>query len=81
VRTIANPTSLDLPANANLGDVVQIAAVGTGAWNALETEPIWTLMGAPVAQWISVASSAEGNQLVAVASAGGIYTSTNAGTN
>jgi hypothetical protein len=39
----------------------------------------WTSQGSPNAFWTSVASSANGSNLVAVASGGQIYTSTNAG--
>jgi len=37
----------------------------------------WVTNGAPSKDWVSVASSADGNKLVAVANSGTIYTSTN----
>ena len=47
-------------------------------WNTLTN---WTQTSAPLTNWNSVASSADGNKLAAavVTSGGGIYTSTNAG--
>ena len=39
----------------------------------------WTQTGAPSNHWFSVASSADGTKMVAVASGDGIYTSTNSG--
>lgn len=41
----------------------------------------WTLTSAPITNWASVASSADGRRLVAAASVGLIYISTNAGSN
>jgi hypothetical protein len=40
----------------------------------------WAPSGAPVANWYSVASSADGTKLAAVIFGGGIYASTNSGT-
>jgi len=39
----------------------------------------WTQTSAPILSWISVASSADGNRLVAIVNSGGIYTSTDSG--
>ena len=81
--TNASPTTVYLPTNANIGDVVQVTGEGSGGWTALEYNPsLWTLTGAPGIQWQSVASSSDGTHLVAVANGigGGIYTSTNSGT-
>src|SRR5882724_690576 len=41
----------------------------------------WKLTSAPIANWQCVASSADGNNLAAAVSGGGIFTSTNSGVN
>src|ERR1039458_4330409 len=82
VVTNASPTTLYLPVNANIGDVVQITGEGAGGW-AAELTSAWKLTSAPVQSWHSVASSSDGTHLVAVVAVefggGGIYTSTNSG--
>ncbi len=79
VVTNTGATSVFLPANANLGDVVQITGEGAGGWTAMAQ--IWTEQtSAPTSgSWNSVASSSDGSHLAAVVDGGGIYTSTNFG--
>ena len=82
-----------LPASSNMaiGDVVRVSGAGLGGWKiaqndrqAVSTKNIggigvlWETHG-PVAKWQSVASSADGRKLVAVAYGGQIYTSTDSG--
>jgi hypothetical protein len=88
VATNASPTTIDLPTNANVGDVVQITGEGAGGWTSEELEfipTLWTQTAVPGENWASVASSSDGTHLVAVVynplSPGGIWTSTNSGTN
>ena len=81
VVTNTSATSILLPTNANLGDVIQITGEGAGGWTAWASS--WTLQtSAPTSEpWFSVASSSDGSHLAAVASHGGVYTSTNFGVN
>ena len=77
--TNAAPVTFTLPATANVGDVIQVNGLGAGGWNATSLGNIgvfWTSQGgAPAANWSAVASSADGNKLVAVVYGGQIYTS------
>ena len=81
---------MKLLAHWRLGHKSDIVPEGT-LWEAaalgcffLLTEPafaqIWTVTTAPVANWVSVASSADGNRLAALVQGGeAVYISTNAG--
>jgi hypothetical protein len=82
--------TLTLPASPNVGDVVQVAGVGSGGWLLAQNPgqsiagsftPLWAGIGAPSAKWAAIASSFDGTKLAAVVYFGGIYTSTNSGTN
>ena len=77
----ASPTTVCLPANANIGDMVQIIGQGAGGWTAVESGIIWKQTTAPGKDWTSVASSSDGTHLVAASYVNYIYTSTNSGTN
>jgi hypothetical protein len=87
VATSASLTTINLPTTANVGDVVQVNGAGAGGWQVAGDingyqEILWTLQtsGLPgFASWQSVASSSDASHLVAVAYAGGLYTSTNGG--
>ena len=82
-----------LPATPNPGDVVRVAGAGAGGWKiaqnagqAVYTSNLGGMVGATWTaresdrDWSSVASSADGSKLVAVARTGGqIYTSNNSG--
>jgi hypothetical protein len=58
-----------------------IAAVGSSLFSSLipASAQTWTQTSAPITNWTAIASSADGVKLVAVASGGAIYTSTNSG--
>ena len=89
-----NGTNLVDATNASLTLTnIQLAAAGqyalqvtnaggntTSSNAALTIYPGWTSLGAPSNSWSSIASSADGTKLVAVGG-GGIYTSTNSGSN
>jgi len=86
VATSASLTTINLPATANVGDMVQITGAGAGGWQIpggnLFIDIPWTKQtsGLPgYGNWTSVASSADGTHLVAVNGGGGIYTSANSG--
>ena len=80
VITNSSPTSIFLPTNANVGDVIQITGQGAGGWSALGSGGGgWVQSSAPGAAWDSVASSADGRYLVAAVYGGAIYNSTNFG--
>ena len=82
-------TTVGLPTNANVGDIIRITGTGAGGWLAIGDidgtiylpETGWTLTSAPAEIWQSVASSSDGTHLVAAVgfNEGGIYTSTNSG--
>lgn len=81
--TNAAEVGVVLPANANVGDVIQVTGAGAGGWQVTAELSAWTEQpSAPTAVgWSCVASSADGTHLVA-AHGGyvqGIYTSTNSG--
>jgi photosystem II stability/assembly factor-like uncharacterized protein len=84
-----------LPASPQIGDIVRINGVGKGGWKLAQNagqsikfgslptnaEPagfVWTARDV-TRSWISVASSADGNKLVAATNAGAILTSVDAG--
>jgi ligand-binding sensor protein len=89
----AAQVTITLPPSPAFGDVIQVSGVGAGGWKIAQnagqsilTQQIlgigasWT---APPGQtnrnWQAVASSADGNKLVAAASGGLLYTSTDSG--
>jgi microcystin-dependent protein len=81
VVTNASTTTIVLPANANVGDVVQITGEGAGGWTLQQAGSSWTQTSLPTnsSSWF-VASSDDGSHLVAASSGSYIYTSTNFGT-
>jgi photosystem II stability/assembly factor-like uncharacterized protein len=79
VTTSGSPTQIELPASANVGDVVKITAAGVGEWTLSRSDGTGWVARDSSRAWESVASSADGNKLVAVVFNGQIYTSTNAG--
>ncbi len=84
VATSGSSTTFALPVTANVGDLVQITGAGAGGWTAVSTngQVEWTARtnGLPAStNWKSVASSADGSRLVAAASFGKIYTSSDYG--
>ncbi len=96
LATNAAQVTITLPASPNVGDIVGVSGVGAGGWliapnigqSVLGAAAItnwnsltnWSHTSAPVGYWRSVASSADGNKLVAAEDEQGwIFTSTNAG--
>jgi hypothetical protein len=89
--TNAQQVTLTLPASPNIGDVVKVAGVGSGGWVLAQNPgqsisgsftPLWAGIGAPTNNdWESLASSSDGTKLAAAVYGGGIYTSTNSGSN
>lgn len=80
--------SVTLPTNAQVGDIVRVTGLGAGGWQVQGApgqrvnQPIGlNFVGGPDKYWASVASSADGNKLVAADGGGFIYTSTDRGTN
>ena len=89
--------TVTLPLNANVGDIVRISGAGAGGWQIAQnsnqsilgnfssfSNSSWALAGAAGLNWNSIASSADGNRLAAVAAAvtsgsGGIFISTDSG--
>jgi photosystem II stability/assembly factor-like uncharacterized protein len=59
--------------------LVMVALGGLFCVVDLASAQTWTLTSAPIKNWWSVATSADGNKLVAVVYGGLIYTSTNSG--
>ena len=55
------------------------ATNGGGIYTSTNAGAMWAQTSAPVTNWISVASSADGAKLVAVANGGGIYVSSDSG--
>ena len=83
------PQTFYLPTTAEVGDVVTISGQGTAGWNVFADGGqsvtgidlpglVWTPRESN-RNWISVASSADGTKLAAVAFDGNIYTSINSG--
>ena len=66
-----------LPTSANVGDVVQISGASAG-WCVPVSYLNWSAVACSQ-PWVAVASSADGTRLVAAASIGQIYTSTDSG--
>ena len=90
IVTNSQTVTITLPTAPNIGDVVKIAGAGAGAW-ILAQNPGQTiaatfnpvlLAGDASGSWASIASSVDGSKLAAVDnSGGGIWISTNFGTN
>src|SRR5258708_11879329 len=57
--------------------VITLTGLFPGVYSVLAQG--WSATSAPTNSWSSIASSADGSKLVAVALGGGIYTSTNSG--
>jgi hypothetical protein len=57
-----------------------VYASGGGIYTSTNAGQTWTQTSAPGEGWFSIASSANGTQLVAAVWGGGVYTSTNTGT-
>lgn len=91
----AAQVNITLPASAELavGDTLKVSGLGAGGWRILQNAGqrvetsvpgalphVWETRG-PSQNWTSVASSADGNRLIAGASNGKLYTSTDAGLN
>jgi hypothetical protein len=84
-------STVTLPTSANPGDIVTVSGVGSNGWQ-VTTSPgqtvaglfvpagvIWTNVYVANSNLVSLASSANGNILVAVDQSGAIVTSTNSG--
>ena len=78
VLTNAARTTVTLPNTANVGDIVRVSGLGAGGWAVFVMSSTWTAHDSN-RFWEAVASSADGNKLVAVEDLGQIYTSTNSG--
>lgn len=97
VANNATEVAITLPASPAIGDVLRVSGAGTGGWaiqqNAgqsivtanLDVRPgiltHWDTNPYPAQNWRGVASSADGNRLVAVAYSGPVITSTDGGLN
>jgi hypothetical protein len=90
-NSVSSQVVLTLPATPAIGDIVQVTGVGSRGWKVVPnagqailakgaTAFAWTARESSRV-WQSVASSADGNYLVAVVKGGLIYTSTDAGAN
>ncbi|MBX7212204.1 MAG: hypothetical protein K1X78_28110 [Verrucomicrobiaceae bacterium] len=64
-------STFNLPASATVGEVIEINGVGSGGWS---TAAAWIARDS-ARNWSSIASSSDGQRLVAVVSGGQIYTS------
>lgn len=89
--TNAAQSVVTLSSSANVGDVVRVSGTGTGGWVVTaDTNQVIAGATGPAGfvwtphennrYWSSVASSANGTKLVALAYTGQIYTSTDSGT-
>jgi photosystem II stability/assembly factor-like uncharacterized protein len=82
--TNAAQSLVTLPANANVGDVVQVIGTGAGGWAVTDyTPPVWTEQSNTPASaaWYAVAASFNGQTMAAAIEGGAIYLSTNGGVN
>ena len=90
----ATQVTVTLPSAPAIGDVVRVSGVGSGGWKIAQQAgqtvvtaglaspaigAVWTPRAAPTLGARALASSADGNQLVAVVLGGQIHTSTDAG--
>lgn len=93
VATNDGQVTITLPANPGIGDIVRVSGAGFGGWRIAQNDG-QSIIGLTIASiggtwtpressrgWFSVASSADGSKLVAVAYPGQIYTSTDSGVN
>ncbi len=87
--------TITLPASPSPGDAVRVSAAGNGAWRVAQNAGQSIRLGAAAAvesgvawtcqttnrerKWVCVASSANGNKLIAGQANGSLYTSTDAG--
>ncbi len=79
VATGSAQTAFALPATANVGDVIQLTGAGTGGWQtSIFDFSVWTPQESSRG-WNAVASSANGEVLVATVSNGRIYVSSDSG--
>ena len=84
VANSASLVTLELPGTANVGDSVKLTGVGSGAWQLTgnmvghEAGQSWIAREAN-RNWSSVASSADGNKLIASVPGGQLHTSTDGG--
>ncbi|HZS48072.1 MAG TPA: hypothetical protein VFC63_23585 [Blastocatellia bacterium] len=91
VANNASQVTITLPANPNLGDVVRVSGLGSGGWKIAQNAG-QSVLGSSLnlyginwtphdsnRSWFSVASSADGSELVAAVFGGQIYTSTDSG--
>lgn len=83
----AGPVTVRLPADARVGDVVRVRGVTSAGWSIAESDGttlelpagyFWRGTG-PVEDWVSVASSADGQRLLAAPDFGRIHLSTDGG--
>jgi hypothetical protein len=87
-----SPATVRLPPNMSPGEIVRISSGGASGWTLTQNAgqsvsgsalgafgAAWNPQG-PVANWSAIASSADGNRLVAAAYGGQLYTSADAGT-
>jgi len=86
-------TTVTLPPSPGVDDIVRISGAGAGGWKVAQnagqaifgnfsgfSSSSWTVSSAPNnLAWYGIASSADGTRMVAVFSAGGVYTSTDSG--
>jgi hypothetical protein len=89
----ATQVSLTLPASPTVGDVIRVSGAGAGGWKIAQNASQSVFVGTTATlspgvtwiaressrSWVSVASSADGNKLVAAVNSGQIYTSTDSG--
>ena len=91
VLTNSQLVTVTLPATPNVGDIVRISGAGMGGWKIAQNtgqsvigsfsgyaNSYWAAQ-ASANVWESVASSSDGNKLVAAAANAGIYNSANSG--
>jgi hypothetical protein len=91
--TNSQVVTVTLPASPNIADIVRIAGAGAGGWQIAQNvgqsvlgnfssfaQSSWLLTSASRPQnWISIASSSDGGELIASAYGVGIYISENSG--
>jgi ligand-binding sensor protein/phage pi2 protein 07 len=88
LATNAGEVTITLPAAPNIGDTIRVSGAGAGGWRIAQNSgqqivgSNFTILNATRNKdWTSVASSADGSNLVAVVIGGQIYTSTDSGAN
>lgn len=78
----ASEVTITLPTAPNIGDTIRISGTGMGGWRIAQNDGQRILvpsLAVVTRLWQSVASSADGSNLVAVVNNGQIYTSTDSG--